>query len=275
MAQKYQKVDEEKGPLTKAIDSLEVEYTLSLPGVIYDPEEASTPEYLKDASVCNGLVHRRIVHGLLRFLMPLVATCFNAYSYAVCCPAYKAYLFATTWILAVHLLIGAYPLLCCGKPAFDLVDIFVDCIRESSALTLRGIRVCYDQTIGKCFGAGIQTAVPPPTATDKQTTVVADLCAPVVLCCGPCGKCIARLWEFAFSLPLWSVVLMGVAVLIVDGAYLFSAQLIDPAACGGACLTYRMIVVFCVVCNASLTGARLAHGSDGSYKGLANFYTSL
>lgn len=55
----------------------------------------------------------------------------------------------------------------------------------------------------------------------------------------------------------------------------FQAQLIDPISCGGACLTYRMAVVFCVVCNAALTGARLAHGSDGSYKGLVSFYTAL
>ena len=68
------------------------------------------------------------------------------------------------------------PLLCCGKPAFDLVDIFVDCIRESSALMLRAIRTCYNQARGKFFDAGIQTAVPPPTVTDKQETVVDDLC---------------------------------------------------------------------------------------------------
>ena len=42
------------------------------------------------------------------------------------------------WVLALHIFIGAYPLMCCGKPAFDLIDIFVDCFRESCALVLRG-----------------------------------------------------------------------------------------------------------------------------------------
>ena len=113
----YKQINEdgnaEKGKLTRMIDSLETDYTLSLPGVIFDPEEAAVPDYLKDTSVCNGLVHRSTITGVLRFVLPLVAVCYNAYSYAVCCPEYKAYLYTLCWILAMHLLIGAYPLLCC------------------------------------------------------------------------------------------------------------------------------------------------------------------
>lgn len=228
---RYTNLDDEAshGPLTRLIDSLDKEYTVSIPGVIFDPEEARTESYLEDAAMCGGMLHRSTLTGVLRFFLPLVATCYNAYSYAICCPAYQPYVFVLACMLALHVLIGAYPLLCCGKPAFDLIDIFVDCFRESSALVLRGVRACFNMVVAPVTA----TSAPKPSsanATSEASSgppvawMAAAVCAPLKLCCGPCGKCFSRLWEFAFSLPLWSVVILGVAVLLVDGSFLFTAR---------------------------------------------------
>merc|ERR1711871_856784 len=259
-----------------------LEVTLEIPGFLHDADKADTSDILLDAYVpipgCEQLYHRKQFDSFMRFLLPLITVYYSVKSYNECRHFYMGFLDVAIAFLCIHILIGAYPLLCCGRPAFDILDIFTDCFRE-----------CMDNVqefhqwwlpkcacLSKCKCGGTQAKAPPAcTCCSKIPPQVTMVLNCIVQCYSPITKCFGRLWRFGSVIFLWSVIFMGFIAPMVDFSQMGTPLRNTVELPITACFNDREISSLCFILNAALTGVRLAYGSDGQKNGKTNFYTKF
>ena len=144
----------------------------------------------------------------------------------------------------LHLIIGAYDLIMCGKPNGDIFTILRDFILECFCGCTRYF-ICADDLSGKSdtvFGC------------DRRNTCCRTTC----LCLSPVHRCISRLYSMIWYLPRWSIVLGAVLELICNGFFIFE----NPFIVGTSCFTLRIFSIAAIVINASLQGYKLRHRVD-------------
>ena len=143
----------------------------------------------------------------------------------------------------LHLIIGAYDLIMCGKPNGDIFTILRDFILECFCGCTRYF-ICADDLSGKSdtvFGCDRRNAC----------------CRTTCLCLSPLHRCISRLYSMIWYLPRWSIVLAAVLELICNGFFIFE----NPFIVGTSCFTLRIFSIAAIVINASLQGYKLRHNS--------------
>jgi len=257
-------------------------------GIIFDPAMADefVPDILNDSRMCYGAYSLKQFEGILRFVLPLLnvwATAMsmpyftnatnpdgNPYESSKVDGACQLLWYLPVWLLfaGAHMVMGAYPLLCCGRPAFDLLQIFITCCGQCYTNLKTCCGLCEDGCCTKCQGGGMKCCAC-PCSCEKSCPKCRDWW---MTCFSPCAQCLSDLWRFASSIPLWSIIFFAVVGVPLESFFIYAVMV------GNGCASvywYRAIAIFCTLANGALTGVRLAYGSLGSKNGQANFYTSL
>ena len=153
--------------------------------------------------------------------------------------AYARYLYFVLVLGCLHLVLGSWDLMLCGRPNGGVFSILWDCLLECFCGCTRHF-VCADDFSGHSDRV---------FCCDRR----GGLCRTTCLCCSPVIRAVRRFAGMVWLLPRWSIMIGAGSELVANTFFMLET----PGLIGTNCFFLRIAAIAAIVVNAALNGNKL------------------